>query len=790
MTRHYLSNFLGLPALLVLALALLPGAPLEAEEGLVLEEIVVTARKRSEDLQDTPISVTALTGTLISDVRLTDIKDIENLTPNLNFLVSADGSGSTLQAFIRGVGQFDFAVTTDPGVGVYVDGVYLARTIGANVEFSDVERVEVLRGPQGTLFGKNTIGGAINVVTRAPTGDTGYAGEVTVGEDGYTAFDGYVEFPLGDDLAASLSVLRKHSDGWQERDRGDNAGNDDLWGLRGHLNWHAEGDWQSHLVVDVVEQNQNVYPRVLSDFDPNQFFPTMYNAFVLGPAGESCCATNIDDIDRSGVLNEKDRDDLETLGISWTNTWLLGGLELKSVTGYRNMESYVYRDSDNQPQDYFAVGTGFDTDQVSQEFLLSSRGGNFDWTLGAYFFNEDANHLTEVTIAGGLYEALSALPPFVTTPDGIPLSFLAVPLDLTLNYDRDQETTSYAGFFSGTLHLSERLRLNVGARYTYEEKTLDTFTIKRASQTPIALPGPSPTPECSAVTPSGNGSRFSCEEDWSEFSPRIGVDYSFSDDLMGYAHISRGFKSGVFNGRPISTQEISVADPEKVTSYEIGFKSQSMGQRLQLNGSVFHNAYEDQQQLVNTSSAATAAGLILLVENAAESSLTGAELELSALLGEGLSVMGGVAWLNAEFDKFDQTNFITGQADDLSHRKYRDAPEWNANLLVQYEHALAGGGTLRIRGDLAYRGDIYYTNDEAATTFDRLHASGFAIFNAGVTYVTRTGDWEVGVYGRNLGDEREVIGGFVVDAFGSTDVPFTEPRRWFVSVKYTGGGGS
>ena len=153
--------------------------------------------------------------------------------------------------------------------------------------------------------------------------------------------------------------------------------------------------------------------------------------------------------------------------------------------------------------------------------------------------------------------------------------------------------------------------------------------------------------------------------------------------------------------------------------------------------------------------------------------------------------MGGVAWLNAEFDKFDQTNFITGQADDLSHRKYRDAPEWNANLLVQYEHALAGGGTLRIRGDLAYRGDIfYYTNDEAATTFDRLHASGFTIFNAGVTYVTPGGDWEVGVYGRNLSDEREVIGGFVVDAFGSTDLPFTEPRRWFVSVKYTGGGGS
>ena len=779
-------------ALLVLpAVLCAPSERLAAEDGAVLEEIVVTARKRSEDIQDTPVSVTALTGQVISDARLLHVRDIENLTPNLNFLVSSDGSGSTLQAFIRGVGQFDFAVTTDPGVGMYVDGVYLARTIGANLEFSDVERVEVLRGPQGTLFGKNTIGGAINVVTRAPTGDSSYSGEVTLGEDSYTGFDGYVEFPLSDDLAASLSVLRRVSDGWQARDRGDNAGNNDSVGVRGHLNWHSNDAWTSHLVLDVVDQSQNVYPRVLSDFDGTQFFPFLFNAFVLAPTGETCCATNIADIDRSGVLNQKDRDDLDSLGLSWTNTWLLADLELKSVAGFRKLESEVYRDSDNQPQDYFSVGTGFDATQFSQEFLLSGGSGDrFDWTVGAYFFSEDADHLTNVTIADGLYETLSALPLSVATPDGIPFAFLAVPLDLTLDYERTQETTSYAAFFSSTLHLSEQLRINVGARYTSEEKSLETFTLKRASQTPIAIPGPSPTPECSAVVASGNGSRFSCEADWDQFSPKIGLDYSFNDRLMGYAHVAQGFKSGVFNGRPVSTDEISVADPEIVTSYEIGLKSELMQRRLQLNASLFHNVYEDQQQLVNTSSAASAAGLILLVENAAESALTGAELELNALLAGGFSVRAGIAWLNAEFDEFNQTNFVTGALEDLSHRKYRDAPDWNANLLVQYERRLGHGGMLRIRGDLAYRGDIYYTNDEAASTFDRLHAGGFATINAGVTYVTADGDWEIGVFGRNLGDEREVIGGFVVDAFGSTDVPFTEPRRWFASVKYNGGAGS
>jgi len=779
---RYFSRALIGPA--VLALAQVP--PSRAADAPVLEEIVVTARKRSENLQETPVSITALTASAISEAKLLDVKDIENLTPNLNFIIGADGSGSTLQAFIRGVGQFDFAVTTDPGVGVYVDGVYLARTVGANLEFSDVERVEVLRGPQGTLFGKNAVGGAINVVTRAPRGDTRYSAELTAGDDNYMALDGYVEFPLGDDVAGSLSVLWREYDGWQRRDRGDDAGNDDMWGLRGHLNWDVNGDWNSHLVVDAVDQDRNVYPRVLSDFDPTQTFPFFYNSFVLGPAGESCCETNIDDIDRSGVLNREDRDVLETLGASWTNAWTVGGLELKSITGYRDMQAEMYRDSDNQVQDYFSVETVFDTDQFSQEFLLSG-DGRLDWTLGAYYFREDADHLTNVTIAEGLHEALSSLPAVVTTPDGIPLSLLAVPLDLTLSYDRNQKTTSYAAFFSGVWHLSERLRLNLAARYTYEEKELDTFTLRRASQTPIAIPGPSPTPECSAVRPLGNGSVFNCEEDWDEFSPKVGLDYSFSDDAMGYFHVSRGFKSGAFNGRPISTEEISVADPEIVTSYEIGFKSQSTDRRLQVNGALFYNDYEDQQFLVNRSSSDTAAALVLLVENAAESSLVGAELEFAVLPGRGFSVMGGLAWLDAEYDEFEQTNFVTGEVEDLSDREFRDVPEWSANLMAQYEYAFGNGGLLRLRGDLTWRDEIFYTNDPAASTFERLHADGFTTYNAGLTYTAPGGDWEFGVHGRNLSDQREVAGGFVVDAFGSTDVAFTEPRRYFVSVKYIGG---
>ena len=256
---------------------------------------------------------------------------------------------------------------------------------------------------------------------------------------------------------------------------------------------------------------------------------------------------------------------------------------------------------------------------------------------------------------------------------------------------------------------------------------------------------------------------------------------------MGYALISRGFRSGVFNGRPIATEEISVADPETVTSYEVGFKSTLADQRLRLNGALFYNDYEDQQFLVNRSSADTAAALILLVENAAESTMAGAELEFSALLGNGFTVSGGLSWLDAEYDKFEQVDFVTGEVQDLSDREWRDAPEWTANLMLQWEHRFGNGGTLRLVGDLAYRDDIYYTNDETQATFDRLHADSFTLYNAGATYMTPGGAWEFGVFGRNLDDEREIVGGFAVDAFGATDVAFTEPRRWFASVRYRGG---
>ena len=259
------------------------------------------------------------------------------------------------------------------------------------------------------------------------------------------------------------------------------------------------------------------------------------------------------------------RDANEIWGLSWTNTWDINGMTLISITGYRDMDSESYRDADNDPVDYFSVGSAFDVQQFSQEFLLSNdTGGSLDWLVGLYYLHEDGDHFSSVTTGDGLYEAIGS-----------------VPLDLTLDYDRSQETTSYAAFFNTTWHMNEATRLNLAARYTYDEKELDMFTIKRASQTPILIPGPTDPSSCSDAVADGAGSSINCDDDWDEFSPRVGIDYDFSEDIMGYASISAGFRSGVYNGRPTATSQVSVADPETLWSYEVGLKSQLWNNRLQ-----------------------------------------------------------------------------------------------------------------------------------------------------------------------------------------------------------------
>ena len=734
-----------------------------------VEQITVTARKREEDLQRTPLSLTAITRDQLESGRLPDLTSIEALTPNLSFSIGTDGGSSSVNAFVRGVGQGDHVITTDPGVGVYLDGVYLSRVYGANLELADIEQITVLRGPQGTLFGKNTIGGAINIVTRKPSGDLHYSIKGTVGSYGYQGVNAYLEMPLvPEELSASFSILRKDSDGWQKRP-GHDSGDDDLWAGRAQLYWTPNEAFSSQLIIDKVHQRQVGYPQVLLEFNPGaQPFAALYNGFVA-----QCCTPNTS-IDRSNVGVDSERDDLDNFGVNWTNTWEIGEMTLKSISAYRTMDTEIVRDSDNSPLDYFHVPTEIDHTQFSQELLLSGSSieNRLDWLVGAYYSDDDSEHLTPLTVAGGLSTALSHVPP---------LAHLAVPLDLTSNYDREQATESLAFFAHTSYSLTDNLRLILAGRYTQEEKDYTLAGIKRESQTPLIAPGPTSPSSCSDVTLQGIESTFNCKKDWAEFSPKAGFDYQWTDDLMTYAHISRGFRSGQFNGRPIMTNEVSDADPETLTSYELGMKSQWFDDRLRLNMALFLSKYKDQQVLVALS---TPLGLVLTTDNAARSTLKGFEIEATALPLPNLSLNAGLSYVDPEYDKYNTIDSATQQTVDISDRPFAYTPEWNASLSAQYSFPIGDRGELNLVGSISYFDDVRFTNDTTNVYFDQLHSDEYTLVNAGILYTTPGEQWEFALHGRNLTDKRELKGGFGVGAFGHVEGLFTPPRRVFFSVQY------
>lgn len=752
----------GKTAFLMSALAMSSAA-----HSIVLEEIIVTAQKREQNLQDTPISITALTGQQLRDAAIADVTDVESLTPNLTFTPGTGGGSSTVNAFIRGVGEFDFLLTKDPAVGLYMDGVYIARTFGANMELADIERIEILRGPQGTLFGKNSIGGAINVVTKTPGDNFKYSIAASAGSYGFRGFNAYIEGPLSDNLSASASVIGKWSDGWQSRPGGD-AGDDDVKAGRVRLNWSPSENFSSQFSFDGVHQRQNGYPNAMLAWNDSAFFAFLQN-LLLDP-----CCTATTDIDKSGAASaELLHDDLDGFGVNWTNTWSLNPFTVKSITAYREMDALFGRDGDNSALNYAGDVHDESHHQFSQEFQLTGLAldDRLNWTAGLYYFTEDTQDDTTLIVAEGLYDALTALPS--------PLLFAGenIALDLNVDFDNHQESTSYAAFFHTTYRITDQLNLNLGARYTEEKKDFEQNATRIASGAPLIFPdatvtNPYATPgkSCSDIALDGS---FQCEETWSEFSPKIGLDFSFNESLMLYGQVSRGFRSGGFNGRPTAIGEISEYDPETLTSYELGFKSQWLDNRLQLNGDIFLNKYEDQQVVIIK---ASATGISATTQNAGRSTIKGVELELRAKPVAALDLSAGLSYLDAQYDEWSD------DLGDYTDREFQYAPKWTANVAAQYSWQLGEDSRLILRGDGVYKDETYLD----ATNTSYLRQGGYAVWNASLRYQFNDDRWEVGIAGKNLGDKRVLIGGFsALDSFGFVEGSYNAPRRVLLTARYS-----
>ncbi|MCC6927342.1 TonB-dependent receptor [Novosphingobium sp.] len=718
------------------------------------EEIVVTARKVEEKLQDVPIAVTALSGATLEARGIGSVTELSRVSPNLQFTPGQGGNSGAIAPFIRGVGENDFIITSDPAVGTYFDGVYVARTFGALAELLDVERIEVLRGPQGSLFGKNTIGGAINVISKLPGDTTELSGDARYGSYNDVRLRARVSVPLGEGLAISLSGLGEWGDGWQHIPSGKDLGNRNVITGKAVLRYQS-GPFEAIWSADALRRRQNSAAHSMIDFVPT-FFSGLQSGFIA-----PCCTVpaDIDHTDTTPALN---RDNADAFNTSLTLSYDLGGGKLKSITAYRKVDALFGRDGDaSAAVNYAADIHDENAKQFSQELQYSaSILGEGSLLLGAYYYREKSIDLTRLYVADGLYDAIKTTPPFSDPafPGGPPLAVL---LDFNLDFDNRQTTTNYGLFGNVSLPLGEKVKLELGGRYTHEKKSFFQAATRIYSGAPLL-----------AGTPS-----YTLEKEWDAFTPRVSLSWKPQDNLMLYGSWSRGFRSGGFNGRPTSLEEVGIYNPEHLDAFEVGMKGE-FGGVLTLNLAAFYNKYRDQQLLISTVSQTT--GLIVVrTENAGRSKIEGIELEAAVKVTPRLRLDGSLGILGAKYQQY--TSVIAGVPTDVSFRTPKQAPDLSASLGLSYTLPLGDTGNAVFRVDTAYRSKAFIDVENTPELAAREHA----IVNASATFDLPVSGLSLRLAVDNLTKQRIVTAGYDArGSFGFVEAYFNEPRRFWVTLAF------
>lgn len=660
-----------------------------------LEEVVITAERREASLQETAISISAFTGDNLTTYGIQTTEQLTGFTPGLN--IQRDVIGKVV---IRGIGAENFTVAGDPGVAIMLDGAYLARSSVSIFDLFDLERVEVLRGPQGTLYGRNATGGAINFISRKPGEEfSGYL-NADVGEYSKVRLEGAAGGAIAEGLGGRIAFLSHQRDGFTENifpnvGRGlDELDDKDLWSARGHLVWDASEDLSVTLSADVYRDDSAPVPYKYTDNPLIYFggapFPnplagqlrTVSQGYEFDIPGFPQTANTANRQDQTGLLARVDW----SLNDSW---------DLVSLTSYRETEFEWLNDGDGIEAYLVNYLQSDESEQISQELQFVFSGEQSSGVAGIYYLNEDSSSFL-----------------------GIPLP-LGADLPLGVLIDGTNETTAYAIFGEYSRYLSEKLRLTIGARYSYEEK--DVFYIDdRASL-------------------GGGITVVRDDDDWSAFTPKIGLDYFVDEDSMLYVSFTQGFKSGGFNLLAVQPSY----DEENITSLELGYKTRFADDRVQLNASAFHYWYDDLQvgKVVN---------LNAVIENAAEATLYGGEIELKALVTESLQLDAAISILETEYDEFvsEDKGLPSSPEVDLSGNELPRSPGLTSSLAATYSISLS-------RGSLEFWGNWQYTDSQFFTPFNRANfeQESYSLFNASVTYRAAGDTWSVALYGANLADE-------------------------------------
>jgi iron complex outermembrane receptor protein len=766
-----------------------------------LEEVVVTAQFRKQDLQQTPIAITAVNAKMLEQRNQTDIAQVAAQAPNVSLQPNGAAFGSSMVAFIRGVGQTDFNLALEPGVGIYVDDVYYATLTGSLLDLLDLDRVEILRGPQGTLAGKNSIGGAIKLFSMKPTGNNPSYLQASYGSLNRVEARGGGDFTLAPEkLFMRVSFATKHHDGYVTRvdyacthpnsnipthSVGDGCilgrdGDQAYSAARLALRWLPTDKIDFNLAADATKDESSVQANTIIKFNPASLgaatftpgvngAPVVYGANFIPYGPQSTDPNHPNDPymsyatytsnagsfifgpDPYGPITVPPINHFTTWGVSGDLRWTLADkLTLASITAYRDYSNQFAEQTDASPVGVQILLQRQKHLQFSQELRLNGAVGSLlDYTVGAFYLHQD----------GGL-NARVGLPwvgfDFIHGPDSTP-------------------SRTVAAFVNGEFHVNEKLNLVGGVRYSDEKKT---YTYYRHNADGSDITDPAGYNGLVAGLNGTSATFAGTRTDW-----RGAADYQFTNDVMGYAQVSTGYKGGGVNPRPFYPSQALSFNPETLTAYEIGLKTNLFDRRMRLNTAVFYNNYNNIQLTLASCPTPPLNGVqyppapCALPANVGSAHVKGIELETEVHPAGGFEVDASASYLDF---KYTQINGGTTSGVTLGMvTPY--TPKWKASAGMQYEFSIGEHGTISPRLDASYQSSVFTApiNDPLWNQID-----GYTVANARLTWRDRNDSWQAALEITNLTDKLYYLTLFDTHtSAGYVNAQPAMPREWSVTVK-------
>ncbi len=704
--------------------------------SFTLEEIVVSARKIEESAQDIPVAINVMDDSAVNDLQIQTMTDVIKYTPGATFTSSFAGEPNVS---IRGVSSGDNSASASSGVLLMVDNEVVSRDFMYSGALFDVSRVEILRGPQGTTYGKNATGGVVHTLSNLPTDEFEASIKSTVGSYDLLGLETVVSGPLSDEVLGRLAMYHQQRDGYSEDGlTGKSVDDTDTQALKGSLIWMPSDDvsltFRGHWSKDNFD---NPSPR--KPLDPSQPDVFLDPSVHIGPDTSS---------DPYTVINSDDLFyDREIWGASVEAVVSFDSFDLTSITSYRNGEDSARVDLFGSNIDGVIQRSENDAHTFAQEIRLdnAAQGEALTWLTGLYYLEEEHERSQMTEVLTGFPFGLEMLQSFSQKSEGYSVGLFG-----EVNYD-----------------VTESTRLTAGLRYNYETKDYDVFHEITGGAFPIPGGGGLTLANIFIADPT-QPVEGDTDESWNSVTGKVSLSHQLQEDVLVYGSIANGFKAGGFNPEPSNLEAIAPYDEETLVSVELGVKAELLDRRLRLNAAIFDSTYDDIQTSGFLPSGAT------IIENAGEATISGAEVEFTWLATENLTLMGSYANYESEYTKFENDTTLEGEV-------LADVPEWTGHLGAVYEIDLRDSSVARFRVDYRSRADVLAIRDNNAGDVKR---PGEDIFNASLSWVSADEAWDVRLWGENLTDKAEITIAGPSSLGTQSHVSYAPPRTYGLSVIY------